>query len=137
MPDVGVFGLWSDSTNMLNNKEHSDQKAFVVVKVPTRGFDTFGICEVQFDIVIVLVARIEANPDVVAITQPIVKMLTDWNLVQRYDELSDFMVDGFYPGGIQVNQSSGPDIDSSNKTWSITFNIALRGTVDCECQTND
>ena len=108
----------------------------MVVKVPTRGFDTFGICEVQFDIVIVLVARIETNPDVVAITQPIVKMLTDWNLVQRYEELSDFMVDGFYPGGIQVNQSSGPDIDGSNKTWSITFNIALRGTVDCECQTN-
>ena len=24
MPDVGVFGLWSDSTSMFNNKEHAD-----------------------------------------------------------------------------------------------------------------
>ena len=61
-------------------------------------------------------------------------MLTDWNLVQSYDELEDFMVDGFYPGGIQVNQGQGPDIDKETKTWATTFNLVLRGTVGCGCQ---
>lgn len=134
LQDVGVYGLWSDSASILDSRESASSKAFIIVKVPTRGFDTFGICEAQFDIVISVVARIETSPDIIALSEPLVRMLTDWNLVQRYDELEDFIVDGFYPGGIQVNQGSGPDIDSASKTWSMTFNITLRGTVSCGCQ---
>ena len=44
--DMGVYGLWQDGNMMLNNKELPNQKAILVVKVPTRGFDSFGICEV-------------------------------------------------------------------------------------------
>lgn len=135
--DMGVYGLWQDGNTMLNNKELPNQKAILVVKVPTRGFDSFGICEVQFDINISLVVRLEMCPDgmpIEQIVEPIMKMLTDWNLVQRYEELEDFMVDGFYPGGIQVNQGQGPDIDTKANTWSTTFNLVLRGTVGCGCQ---
>ena len=131
-----VCGLWDYSLNIMTSNEKSNSKGFLVVKVPTRGFDTYGICEVQFDIVLSLVIRLDMCPtgkEMEQMTKPILKMLTDWNLVDRGDDLSDFMVDGFYPGGIQVNQGQGPDIDKETKTWATTFNIVLRGTIDCDC----
>lgn len=135
--DIGVYGLWQDCGELAYNKELPNRKAIVVVKVPTRGFDTFGICEVQFDITVSVVVRLEMCPsgkELSEIVQPMVKMFSDWNLVERYDELSDFTVNDFYPAGIQVNQGSGPDVDRASSTWSMTFNMILKGTVGCGCQ---
>lgn len=135
--DIGVYGLWQDYGELSYNKELPKQKAIVVVKVPTRGFDTFGICEVQFDITVSVVVRMDmcsSGKELSEIVEPMVKMVSDWNLVERYDELSDFMVNDFYPAGIQVNQGSGPDVDRASSTWSMTFNMILKGTVGCGCQ---
>ena len=104
IPDSAVYGLWGASAKMYN--ESSTKRSIIVVKVPTRGFDTFGICEVQFDIMISLVIRLDkckSGNDVMNATQPLVQMMNDWNLVKSDGELQDFMVDGFYPAGVQIN----------------------------------
>ena len=134
IPNSAVYGIWGESSKLY--RESPNKRAIIVVKVPSRGFDTFGICEVQFDIAISLVVRLDmcnSGNDVTDIAQPLIKMLNDWNLVESSNELEDFMVDGFYPGGVQVNQGQGPDIDRDSKTFSNTFNIVLRGTVECGC----
>lgn len=140
IPDIGIFGMWNDPTDMIGNKELANQRGYCVVKVPTRGFDTFGICEVDFDIIISLVIRVEmckSGNEIAKIVEPIVGVLTGWNLIESDDELTDFMVDGFYPAGVQINQGGGPDIDRGSKTWSTTFNLNLKGTIGCPCKIND
>lgn len=134
IPSSIVYGVWGESSRLYREKPNA--RTIIVVKVPTRGFDTFGICEVQFDISISLVVRLDMcknGSDVTDATYPLVKMMNDWNLVESSSELEDFMVDGFYPGGVQINQGQGPDIDRDSKTFSNTFNIVLRGTVECGC----
>lgn len=134
IPSSEVYGLWGESSRLYN--ESPNKRTIIVVKVPTRGFDSFGICEVQFDITISLVIRLDMcknADDVKNATEPLVRLMDSWNLVARSEELVDFMVDGFYPGGVQINQGQGPEIDRASKTISNTFNIVLRGTVECEC----
>ena len=134
IPNSVVYGIWGESSKMY--RESSNKRTIIVVKVPTRGFDTFGICEVQFDIAISFVVRLDMckdGNDVTAAAQPLVQLMSDWNLVERSSELEDFKVEGFYPGGVQINQGNGPDIDKDTKTISNTFNIILRGTVECGC----
>ena len=136
IPKVTVMGTWGNASELVKKNERADQRAFVVVNVPTRGFDTFGICEVSFDIRISVAVRIEMCPtgkELAEIVDPIVGLLTKWNLVTVHDELDDFFVEDFDPAGVQVAQGTGPEIDTNTKIWSNTFNLVLRGTVGCHC----
>lgn len=139
IPKVSVFGSWGDASELVQKTERADQRAFVVVNVPTRGFDDFGICEVSFDIKISVAVRIEMCPtgkELAEVVDPIVKLLTKWNLVEHWEELEDFIVPDFDPAGVQVSQGTGPEIDRNTKIWSNTFNLVLRGTVGCHCLYN-
>lgn len=136
LKDIAIFGIWNDANCLSGMKEGKDKKGYVVVKVPTRGFDTYGICEVQYNIAISMVFRLEMIEEGFQIqdyTDKILGVLSQWNLVHTYDELSDFVVDGFEPGGINIGQGVGPDIDRNTKTLSMVFNLILRGTVNHEC----
>lgn len=95
IPKVTVFGSWGDAAELVSKNERADQRAFVVVNVPTRGFDTFGICEASFDIRISVAVRIDMCPtgkELAEVVEPIVGLLTKWNLVQAHAELEDFFV---------------------------------------------
>lgn len=126
-----VYGLWNDSADVMKSKEQSSSKAFCIVKIPPRSYTTFGICEVQMNISIALVVRADACQDdeVSSFTEPIVDILNSWNMVHEYEELVDFEVEGFYPGGINITQGEGPDIDRSSMTWSVSFNVLLVGSI--------
>ena len=129
-----VTGLWQPSAEgVVKGLEKSDSVAGLVVKIPPKSFDTFGICEVQFDIQLVLTVRIEKDKSgshLMEFVEPINAKLEEWNLVQVGEELDDFKVEGFYPGGVQIQAGSGPDLDRNLTTWTVQWNVTLRGTLE-------
>lgn len=130
---LAIDGLWQPTaTGIVKGTEKSAEPAGLLVKVNPMGYDTFGISDVIMDIGLYLTVRIDKCPtgtELVSYCEPISNLLKAWNMVQCGEELTDFVVDGFNPGGIQVNQGTGPDVDRQMKVWTVYYNMTLRGAI--------
>lgn len=105
----------------------------MIVKVNPRGWETYGLSTIDMQIQLSLVVRVELDPTgehLVKYCESISGLLEKWNQTKSNEELTDFAVDGFVPGGVQISQGQGPDYDSDSKTWSVIFTLSLRGSVD-------
>lgn len=130
--DIG--GLWQPvETGLVKNIESSDSIGGLIIKVNPKGWETYGISTIDMQIQLSLVVRIELDPTgehLVKYCESISGLLEQWNSVKSNEELTDFVVEGFIPGGVQISQGQGPDYDSNSKTWSVIFTFSLRGSVD-------
>lgn len=130
LEDVAVVGLWSPVAAGVVKGEEGRERAAVAVRVAPKEFTNFGICEVSMDVRITLTVRLDLCPtgeELVAIWQGLASIMEDWNMVQSGDELTDFAVGGFLPGGVQVVGGDGPSLEG--RAWTVTQNLVLRGTV--------
>lgn len=130
---LSVNGLWQPSaTGIVKGTEHSNDPAGLLVKVNPKGFNTFGISDVSMNIEIALTVRIDMCPtgeELVSFCDPISRLLQRWNMVQCGEELEDFVVDGFNPGGIRVDNGQGPQLDKQMKVWNVFYHMTLEGAV--------
>ena len=137
---LAVSGLWQPSaTGIVKGTERSGAPAGLLVKVNPKGFATFGISEVSMDIALCLTVRIDMCPtgeELAAFCDPISRLLDHWNMVQCGEELEDFTVDGFDPGGIRVNQGTGPELDRQMKVWTVCYGLTLEGSITGYLNTN-
>lgn len=47
LPELDVVGLWQPTAEgIIKAMERSDSSAVLIVKIPPKSFDTFGVCEV-------------------------------------------------------------------------------------------
>lgn len=131
IPDLQVTGLWQPSAaNIVKGTETSDAAGALVVKIPPKAFDRFGICEVTMDAQMVLTVRAEKDQtgeNLVKFAEPITEMLEAWNLDLQGDELEALVTEDFTPGGVQVNSGSGPTYDPQTHSWSVEFSLTIRG----------
>lgn len=132
LQDVDVIGLWQPTDEgVLKCLEKSQSVAGIVVKVSPRQFDTFGISDVSMTVNIVLSVRIDKCPTgtlLVDYYNKIENLVQEWNLKQTGQELEDFTVDGFYPGGLDAG-ANGPDLNRDTMSWTVSWTITLRGAV--------
>ena len=130
---LSVNGLWQPSaTGIVKGTEQSDSPAGLMVRVNPKGFETFGISDVSMNIELVLTVRIDMCPtgeELLSYCEPISNLLQAWNMVQCGVELTDFVVDGFNPGGIQVDNGTGPQLDNKMKVWTVYYNMTLEGAI--------
>lgn len=126
-------GAWQPSApGVVKGTEGSSFKAAIVVKVNPRGFDTFTICEVSFDVQIVLVVRIDRDPTGTALVTyagAVLDLLTKWNLDEGHDWCVDLSCTGFDASGINVGQGTGPDIDLAAGIATCNFGFTLKGSI--------
>ena len=131
IPDLQVVGLWQPSaTNIVKGTEQSDAVGALVVKIPPKAFDTFGICEVTMDVQMILTVRVEKDStgeNLVKFVEPITDLLEAWNLDLEGNELEALVTEDFTPGGVQVNAGSGPTFDPQTNSWSVEFSLTIRG----------
>ncbi len=131
LPDLDIVGLWQPSaTGVVKGTEKSDSTAALVVKIPPKSFDTFGICEVQLEADLVLTVRIEQDSTgekLVQYVEPINNLLERWNMVTEQEDLEDLETDDFSVGGIHVNGGTGPTFDAQSRCWTVTFSLTIRG----------
>ena len=126
-------GLWQPSaTGIVKGSTLTDTPAALLIKIPPRTFDTFGMSDVTMNVRLCLSIRYELCPtgrELLEYTEPIQNIVTEWNMKQTGEELEDFEVDGFFPGGLMVNGGTGPDLDLKNKSWSVEWDITLKGAL--------
>lgn len=132
LEDADIIGLWQTTDEgVLKCVEKSNAVAGVVVKVSPRSYDTFGMSDVSMIVNIVLNVRIDKCPTgdkLVEYYTKIQSLVQEWNLKQVGQELDDFVVDGFYPGGVEAS-AAGPDLSKENMSWTVSWTIDLRGAV--------
>lgn len=117
----------------MKSLESAESIGGLIVKVNPRGWETYGLSTIDMQIQLSLVVRVELDPTgehLVKYCESISGLLEKWNQTKSNEELTDFAVDGFVPGGVQISQGQGPDYDSDSKTWSVIFTLSLRGSVD-------
>ena len=136
LPNLQILGLWQPSaTGALKGKQEEDATATLVLKIPPKSFDTFGICEVTMDVDLALSVRVEKDVDgemLLKYVEPISDLLDRWNMSEEHDELEDLITQDFYPGGVKVNGGTGPIYDSQSKTWTVTYTFTVRGVIQHE-----
>ena len=136
LPNIDIVGLWQPTaTGIVKATEKSNSDAALVISIPPKSFDTFGICEVSLEVSMTLTVRVEKDATgskLLQYVEPINAMLESWNMSEEHDELEALITEDFYPGGIRVNAGSGPTWDPSSKTWSVEFSFTVRGLLQHE-----
>lgn len=132
---LSVTGMWQPTAiDIVKGTEDSVSKAGLMVNVPPMMFDTYGFCEVTLNVNMTLVIRVEKDTNggyLLEVVKPISDLLQKWNLCER-KELTDFVTTEFYPGAINVSGGTGPTFDSRNRSFTVTWNLTLRGILNHE-----
>lgn len=126
-------GAWQVVDAGADKTEEADgARAFCVVTCKPRRFATFGLCEVSFDVSLVVNVRADRCPrgsDIIAVLSPLSTLVTMWQMADADGLLDLTVVDAFYPGGVLVDGGEGPIYDQDSGTWTIIQNLTVSGTI--------
>lgn len=127
-----VYGLWEIcGTGYAKALDNADT-AVVVVKVPSKSFETFGISEVLMTPSVTLAVRVDSDRNgekALGFAERLSKRLEELNLESSLDNLIPLGTEHFVPGGFKLLPGQGPDFDSQNCTWTYVWEFEVRGTI--------
>lgn len=127
-------GAWqvADAGADKTEEEANGARAICVVTCKPRRFSTFGICEVSFDVSLVVNVRADRCPrgsDIIAVLAPLSTLVTMWQMADADGLLDLTVMDEFYPGGVLVQGGDGPIYDQDSGTWTIVQNLTVSGSI--------
>ena len=125
-----IYGLWEVCRT--GPKIDNADTAVVVVKVPPKRFETFGISEVTMTPVITLAVRVDSDrggKKALEFADFLQGRLDRLNLESSLSRLEPLATAHFVPGGFKLLDGQGPDFDPANHTWTYVWQFEVKGTM--------
>ena len=130
---LAVRGAWqSAAAGEVKSEESDTAPAALAVAVSPRSFERFGMSVASMEVALSLAIRADLCPTGTAIqlyADPIMALLTHWQMSLCCADDCGLAVDGFEPGGVQMSGGGVPEFNREAGIWSVSWTLSIRGAV--------